>query len=308
MKNNYSSVIRGAVFSALACLGIMACSSSGDLDRTRNDVEAHCCTAADPDPCCAPLSATTTPTTVETKQSTMCAQPRPRCTVDAGPAPVTPFTCNQPTPTSPPPPTPPAPPLNKPQGACQFYGGIIGGGGCSAADATLLGGYNQTCLNVTNGGGRAPDGAFCDSITGYRRWADEMRYCLQRETSGSIGNYCLDNGANPSCHEIVQMVSDGHATCNAQTNFCAVMSNPSSAWCFGNALGNAWGAIGVGTRPGGPLAPIGPDGMVVAIASCGLSAPGVQDSLCEGFRKSCIEKAGDNLVAVALCNLSCPDL
>ena len=209
--------------------------------------------------------------------------------------------CIEVEPTSPPPPdqgfiVPP------PQGACDFYGKFLQKpGGCSESETALLGGYNQICLNVTNGLGPL----YCGLMDKWRQYVDGMRYCLQKEASDAIApDGCLLSGF--SCGYIVQQIIDAHAICNAQQNFCDLMTDEDTAYCFGLALGNAWGPLYAGTGPLGPLEPLGMYQTLTSILTCGLDVVTVQDNICDGFLVGCLDAVGTNVTTAALCYLSCP--
>jgi hypothetical protein len=115
---------------------------------------------------------------------------------------------------------------------------------------------------------------------------------------------CLVPGT--SCTEVVDNIRDAHTYCNEDTAFCDTMVNEDAGWCFGYALGNAWGGVGIGTFVSGPAAPLGPAATIVS--TCGCDDPAVvQDNICAGYREACVELGGGGLIVEALCNASCPD-
>jgi len=208
-------------------------------------------------------------------------------------------------PTSPPPklvghlPTPP-------QGACDFYQKVVSNpGGCSQEKRTLLGGYHQTCSNVSSGVSSAPSGANCKYQTAFRDYVDTFRYCLQEEvTELSTTDGCLTPGT--TCTDVVDNIRDAHSVCNDQTDFCSTMENADAGYCFGYSIGEAWGALGVGTLPGGPTSPLGVMGTLDSICVCDDSLK-VQRNICAGYRQGCADANSGNPTAATLCAASCPD-
>jgi hypothetical protein len=194
-----------------------------------------------------------------------------------------------------------------PAGACDFYFEVAADpGGCTEDERDLLGGYHQTCSNVSRGDGQGPSGAFCDLQDDFRTYVDEMRYCLQEEvTLLSTGpDDCLVPGT--TCTEVVDNIRDAHTYCNEDTDFCETMADEDAGWCFGYALGNAWGGVGIGTFAGGPTAPLGPAATIVSTCVCD-DSEAVQDNICAGYREACVELGGGGLAVEAICDASCPD-
>jgi hypothetical protein len=207
-------------------------------------------------------------------------------------------------PTSPPP--PPTPFVTPPQGACDFYQEVAANpGGCSQEERDLIGGYHQTCSNASSGVGRHPDGTFCSLQTDFRTYVDTFRYCLQEEvTFLSTTDGCLTPGT--TCTNVVDNIRDAHSGCNDQTDFCGTMENVHAGYCFGYSIGDAWGALGVGTLPGGPTAPLGVSGTLDSICACADPVT-VQRNICAGYRQGCAANYPANTAQYLLCVASCPD-
>lgn len=222
--------------------------------------------------------------------------------------PPTEFECIKFEPSSPPPPDPSHLPHGNIEDACDFYGRVIAvPGSCSEEEKTLLGGYHQTCRNATIGRGRGPNGGLCDSNTTFRRYADGLRHCIQAMVSNGLTTYenCLDPGT--TCSEVVDSIRDAHYQCNNVNDFCGVMSDPDAAYCFGLAIGDAWGAYIVGTLPKGGAAPLGFFPTAAAVLSCGGDWYSVQGNMCQGYRDACMEAVGGKgLITSNLCFWACP--
>lgn len=159
-------------------------------------------------------------------------------------------------------------------------------------------------------------GVTCMNQPALNDWLKRMRRCLQDEVTGSLrdpnNNQCIDPAK--TCADIGHAVDQAHAPCNESygpnggPNFCDLMRDPNAAKCFGAALGNSWGPVGAGQRPGGPLAPLGAAGMLVALGTCGTDGWGIQQNICTGFIESWVDRWGADPVGVAACAASCPPL
>jgi hypothetical protein len=217
-----------------------------------------------------------------------------------------PADCDPFLPTSPPPPDPGDPPHGDLPDACDFYGKIlVQPGGCSAQDKILLGGYHETCRNATNSHYTAPGGADCKTHPAWRTYVDGLRYCLQETVSNQLTvDQCLMEGT--SCAQAVNVIRWAHDTCNEENDFCQVMQDPSAGYCFGMALGDAWGAYLVGTTSGGPVAPLGLFQTVMSVLICGENWSAVMNNICEGYQDACMQHIGTGAVSAAACKLSCP--
>jgi hypothetical protein len=206
-------------------------------------------------------------------------------------------------PTSPPPESGPLP--TPPQGACNFYLEVaVNPGGCSQEERTLIGGYHQTCTNVSTGLSISTTGANCRYQTDFRKYVDTFRYCLQEEVAFlSTTDGCLTPGT--TCTNVVDSIRDAHSGCNDQTDFCGTMEDADAGYCFGYSIGDAWGAVGVGTLPGGPTAPLGVSGTLDSICACDDPVT-VQRNICAGYRQGCADRYPLNTSQYLLCMASCP--
>jgi hypothetical protein len=252
---------------------------------------------------------------VQQVEMSQCRDPRTGAVLQCWPRqPPPPPPCHSIGPTSPPPATAPNP-NGSYNGECEAYRDLANSPACAndPAGRDLLEGYRKTCENMTRGNitpSILGPGVSCMNQPALNDWLKRMRSCLQGEVTGSLrdpnNNQCID--PTKTCGDIGHAVDQAHAPCNESTGFCDLMRDPNAAKCFGAALGNSWGPVGAGQRPGGPLAPLGAGGMLVALGTCGNDAWGIQQSICTGFIEGCVAQWGGDATAVALCAASCPPL
>jgi hypothetical protein len=216
-----------------------------------------------------------------------------------------------PLPISSPPPVP-APPNNTGT-ECDWYGTLEDRGNCDGAgnqsNRDKLGGYTQTCRNMTNS---AQAGA-CPNAPDFDDYVNGMRFCLQTSSKADLcdAQGCLKG--NLTCTDIVNDVAKAHSGCNAQQKFCDLSCQSLS--CFGGAIGDAWGGWLMGTGNGGPITPIGAINTALQVLVCDpANKVKMVGCMCQGYYNACLQKAGadpenphwrDRFIR-ALCYMSCP--